>query len=78
MFTTYAGGVGAQGAEAKLTGQGDAWVFTDGRAVRGTWVRPDKARPAQLLDATRSPIPLTAGTTWVELPDVSYTVTLTP
>jgi hypothetical protein len=78
MFAQYAGGAGVEGAEATLVGQGTAWVFTAGRLVRGTWLRPDKAKPAQFLDSNHHPILITPGSTWVEIPDVSYTVTVTP
>ncbi|HWS46807.1 MAG TPA: DUF3048 domain-containing protein [Acidimicrobiia bacterium] len=66
------------GAEAELTGTGTAYVFTAGQVVKGTWSRPDKSQPAQLLDAAGAPIRLTPGPTWVELPDVGYPVSITP
>jgi Protein of unknown function (DUF3048) N-terminal domain/Protein of unknown function (DUF3048) C-terminal domain len=78
MFAQYAGGVGVEGAEATLIGYGTASVFTAGKVIKGTWIRPDKTKPAQLLDVAHHPIRLTPGPTWVELPDVSYTVTTTP
>lgn len=77
MQVVYAGGVGAPGAEAQLVGSGPLFVFSDGKVVRGTWSRPDKAVPAELLDAAGAPIRLTPGKTWVELPDVSYAVDIT-
>jgi hypothetical protein len=79
MFVQYVGGDahGVQ-AEATLTGSGQAWVLTDGKVLKGTWSRPDKKQPAQLLDATGTPILLTPGQTWIELPDASYQVTTTP
>ena len=78
MFISYDGGVGALQAEGVLTGSGNALVFTGGKEIKGTWSRPDKAKPAQLLNANGDVINLTPGQTWVELPDVSYTVTATP
>jgi hypothetical protein len=81
MFVAYVGGDPRDnniGAEAQLTGQGRALVFTEGRQITGTWSRPDKSRPAQLLNAAGKPIALTPGQTWVELPDTTYTVTKTP
>jgi hypothetical protein len=74
MFVQYAGGVGALGAEASLVGQGDVWVFADGKLVKGQWVRPDRAKPAELRDAAGHPIRLLPGSTWVELPAVGYPV----
>ena len=76
MFVHYVGGAGVEGAEAVLTGQGGAWVFTDGRVVKGTWSRPDKRKPALLLDGLGHVIRLTPGPTWVELPDAGYTVSI--
>jgi len=81
MFARYVGGDpahGNEGAEAELTGTGKLQVFTAGHEVDGTWSRPDRSHPARLLDAAGHAIPLTPGQTWVELPDVSYTVTVTP
>jgi len=81
MFVNYVGGDPAHdniGAEAVLTGTGRALVFTAGKQITGTWSRPDKSRPARLLNAAGQQIALTPGQTWVELPDVSYTVTKTP
>ena len=78
MSVRYLGGPGSDNAEAVLTGDGPVTVFSDGKATRGTWVRPDKARPALLVDGNQRPIQLTPGRTWVELPDVGYRVTTTP
>jgi hypothetical protein len=81
MFVHYVGGDPRDfniGAEAQLIGQGRALVFTAGKEITGTWSRPDKSRPARLLNAAGQQIALTPGQTWVELPDVSYTVTKTP
>jgi hypothetical protein len=81
MFVSYVGGDPSYhniGAEAVLTGKGRAIVYTAGKEITGTWSRPDKNKPAQLLDAAGKVIALTPGQTWVELPDVTYTVTKTP
>jgi hypothetical protein len=81
MFVSYLGGDPTHaglGAEAQLTGQGRALVFTRGKEITGTWSRPDKSRPARLRTAAGRTIPLTPGQTWVELPDTSYSVTKTP
>ena len=53
-------------------------MFTGGKEIKGTWSRPDKAKPAKLLDANGDVISSTPGQTWVELPDVAYTVTTSP
>lgn len=74
----YQGGVGVIGAEAQLVGNGTVQVFTNGRQITGTWTRSDKAQPMKLVDANGKPIELTPGNTWVELPDVSYGIQVTP
>jgi hypothetical protein len=81
MFVQYVGGDASYhdiGAEAQITGSGTAWVFTGGKVVKGTWSRPDKAKPAKLLDAAGAEIKLAPGQTWVELPQTNYAVTVTP
>ena len=78
MFVQYQGHVGVEGSEAQLTGSGNALVFVNGREVKGRWSRPDKDQPATLTDADGNEIKLTPGKTWVELPDVSYDVSVTP
>ena len=74
----YAGGVGQIGAEAQLVGQGAVKVFTNGHEVDGTWSRGDKAQRIAFKDAAGNPILLTPGSTWVELPDVSYSIEVVP
>jgi hypothetical protein len=78
MAVPYAGGASSADAAGILTGQGRLTVLTAGKVVQGTWVRPDKARAARLLDSRGRPVTLTPGRTWVELPDVGYAVTTTP
>ena len=74
---TYQGGVGEEGAEATLVGSGSAIVLTGGVSIQASWSRPAKEQPMQLQTADGKPLKLTPGSTWVELPDVSYAVDLT-
>lgn len=53
--------------EAVTIGEGDTWVFTDGRWVAGRWSRPDRLAPFTLTAADGATIALTPGRTWVEL-----------
>lgn len=53
--------------EALLVGSGDAWVFTDGRAVKATWTKPDDATPTAFRSADGAPVGLTPGQTWIAL-----------
>ena len=52
--------------EARTTGTGVAWVFTDGHVVVGEWNRPDESLPA-IFSADGETIRLSPGTTWVAL-----------
>ena len=56
------------GTRGVLTGSGEAWVFTGGLLVAGSWQRPDPALPTAFLDAAGTPIALSPGRTWVLLP----------
>jgi hypothetical protein len=75
MPVSYTGGVGNEGAEAQIVGRGRAIVLSGGIAIDGVWVRHDKSQPMELRTADETPIRLVPGSTWVELPDVSYPVT---
>jgi hypothetical protein len=74
---TYAGGVGVIGAQAQLVGNGPVQVFTNGRVIQGTWARAANAEPMKFTAADGSPIRLTPGPTWVELPDATYAIDVT-
>jgi hypothetical protein len=47
-------------------GTGEAWVFSDGKVVRGTWSRNDRSQVTTFSDANNQPIRLNPGRTWVE------------
>ncbi|HEV8297611.1 MAG TPA: DUF3048 domain-containing protein [Acidimicrobiales bacterium] len=69
QFTRY--GVSAadeNSPEAIVTGEGEAWVFTNGYMIRGTWSRKSDASVTAFTDDDGKPIQLTPGTTWIELP----------
>lgn len=59
---------GAVVPEADLVGEGEAWVLSDGKVVKGKWKRTAPGEVTQYLDAAGAPIRLTPGRTWVELP----------
>lgn len=59
---------GAAVPEANLVGEGEAWVFTGGQRVTGRWRKPSPEAVTEYLDGAGSPIALTPGQTWIELP----------
>ena len=46
---------------------GSAWVFTNGKRVKGTWTKSSQSAPIQLFDEAGAPIKLAVGNTWIEL-----------
>jgi hypothetical protein len=58
---------GAAVPEAELIGEGDAWVLTAGRLIKGRWSRPTEAQTTTYSLPSGEPIRLTPGRTWLEL-----------
>lgn len=58
---------GAQVPEAVLIGEGEAWVLTAGRLLKGRWSRPTEAQTTAYTLPSGEPIKLTPGRTWLEL-----------
>lgn len=54
--------------EARVTGSGRAWVFTQGTVQTGTWAREVPQDVATLTSDSGDTMVLTPGTTWVALP----------
>jgi len=53
--------------KSNLVGDGDAWVFSDGKVVRGRWQRASLEERTTFLDAAGKEVKLTPGSTWVHL-----------
>ena len=60
-----------------MVGGGDAWVFTGGQLVKGTWQRAAKENVTKFVDAKGAEIKLAPGQTFVELLQNGYPVTVT-
>jgi hypothetical protein len=54
--------------EGQLIGEGEAWVLSDGKIVKGRWAKANLTDVTRFTDPAGAPIPLTPGRTWVELP----------
>ncbi len=59
--------VGSPSPEAVTVGEGEAWVLTGGKLIRGRWSRPDPAAVTTYTDSAGAPVALTPGRTWIEL-----------
>jgi hypothetical protein len=58
---------GAKVPEAELIGEGEAWVLTAGRLLKGRWSRPTEEQTTTYTLGSGEPIKLTPGRTWLEL-----------
>jgi hypothetical protein len=59
--------------DAQTIGSGEAFVFSAGNYVHGTWSRADRLSPFVLTADDGTPILLTPGRTFIELPRVGET-----
>ena len=50
-----------------LIDSGIAWVFSNGKRVKGTWSKSTQTSPIQLVDEAGAQIKLAVGNTWIEL-----------
>lgn len=65
----------ARSPMALSSGEGDAVVLTDGKAIEGRWKRPNPFSGWELVDQGGQRITLTPGRTWVALPEIGSAVT---
>ena len=69
QFTPYGPSrADANSPEAQVVGTGDAWIFTEGQLIRGTWSKSRPLAVTQYRDANGDLIELLPGRIWVELP----------
>ncbi len=52
-------------------GSGEAIIFQNGQAIKGTWTKADRAGQLQFTDATGAAIQLARGTTWISAIPIS-------
>lgn len=50
-----------------LVGQGDAYVFVGGKAIKGSWIKPSLTAPTHYVDASGNDIVLNPGQTWIQV-----------
>jgi hypothetical protein len=64
--------------EGLMYGTGQAWVFSNGQLIRGTWARSYPGDPPAFYDANGKQIQFTPGRTWIELLPTGLTVDVVP
>jgi hypothetical protein len=62
--------------DAQTIGTGEAFIFTGGTMVHGTWTRNDRLEPFKLTDDLGFLVELTPGRTFIELPRPGFTLPL--
>jgi len=58
--------------EAADVGQGEAWISTAGRTIKGTWRKASVSAPTLLFDSAGNPVTLTAGQTFIQVLALTY------
>ena len=59
-----------------LIDSGTAWVFANGKRVKGTWSKATQTGSITLADEAGNPIKLAPGNTWVELMPTNGSITI--
>jgi hypothetical protein len=72
---TYLPGI-SDSPDAQTIGSGRAFVFTGGNYIEATWSRSDRLVPFTLTATDGTPVELTPGRTFIELPRVDKTIPL--
>ncbi|HVW35394.1 MAG TPA: DUF3048 domain-containing protein [Acidimicrobiia bacterium] len=66
---------GTKVVESTVTGSGDAWIFSDGKVVKGHWSKDSASAITRYTDANGNAVKLTPGRTWVHFAPVGTPVT---
>jgi hypothetical protein len=77
LVMNYLNGISGS-PDAQSVGFGEAFIFTGGNWVYGTWLRKNRTKAFTLQDRKGRPILLTPGRTFIELPRAGYTTPLVP
>jgi hypothetical protein len=62
--------------EAKVVGQGTAWIATNGKTIKGTWRKDSLTKPTQFFDSKGKQVVLTVGQTFINVLQLGSKVTL--
>jgi hypothetical protein len=61
--------------DIKLSGEGDAYIFRDGKGNPGVWSRTEANMPLSVLDTGGGPFPLKPGVTFFQIIHTDSTLT---
>ena len=63
--------------DGQVSGTGKAWIFTNGKVVKGTWKKADFTKPTLFFGPDGKPVTLTAGQTFIQVIPKSAAITFT-
>ena len=66
--------LGSRGIRIYLDGEGEAWIFRDGKMYRARWRHNDRFQMTEYLDLNGNPFPFKPGRTWIEYVPLDYDV----
>jgi hypothetical protein len=75
-MTDLTDAAGARSPRAISVGSGKAYVFRDGKVIKGTWERDSSEDLTRFLDENGEEIPLARGNTWIELLPRTISITI--
>jgi Protein of unknown function (DUF3048) N-terminal domain/Protein of unknown function (DUF3048) C-terminal domain len=62
--------------EATVVGSGRAWIATNGRTIKGTWVKKSLTGPTIFVHSKGQPVTLTVGQTFIQVLPIGSQVTI--
>jgi hypothetical protein len=63
---------GAPRLEATVVGSGTAWIFTNGKTIKGTWKKTAITKPTRFYDGNGKQVTMTIGQTFVQVIPGNY------
>jgi hypothetical protein len=63
--------------DGKVVGTGKAWIFTNGKVVKGTWKKNNFTSPTRFFGPDGNPVTLTMGQTFVQVIPRSMSISYT-
>ncbi len=66
--------LGSRGIRIYLDGEGEAWIFRDGKMYRARWRHNHRFQMTEYLDMNGHPFPFKPGRTWIQFVPLDYDI----
>lgn len=66
--------LGSRGIRIYLDGEGEAWIFRDGKMYRARWRHGDRFQMTEYVDMNGNPFPFKPGRTWIQYVPLDFDV----